>query len=170
MASSQPTPREDRLKNTSWGLVFQKLVGRGVFHVGDGSGYWMQLKTQQLAPATINVRLAAVRRLVYKAADTGLLSVPRLVAGIRRVKGIPQLCRRVGNWLTASEGEKLLSGFDPLSLRRRIPKSFGTPSVLKRGSTALDPRLLSLPEPCGFGRTKGSSQPQRRSDFSGASR
>jgi integrase len=78
--------------------------------------YRMQLETQQLAPATINVRLAAVRRLVYEAADTGLLS-SELVAGIRRVKGIPQLGRRVGNWLTASEGEKLLSCFDPLSLR-----------------------------------------------------
>ena len=49
--------------------------------------YRMQLETQQLAPATINVRLAAVRRLVYEAADTGLLS-SELVAGIRRVKGI----------------------------------------------------------------------------------
>ena len=47
--------------------------------------YRMQLETRQLAPATINVRLAAVRRLVYEAADTGLLS-SELVAGIRRVK------------------------------------------------------------------------------------
>jgi integrase len=78
--------------------------------------YRMQLETRQLAPATINVRLAAVRRLVYEAADTGLLS-SELVAGIRRVKGVPQLGRRVGNWLTASEGEKLLLGLDPLSLR-----------------------------------------------------
>ena len=71
-----------------------------------------QLESQQLAPATINVRLAVVRRLVYEAAYIGLLS-SELVAGIRRVKGIPQLGRRVGNWLTASEGEKLRSGFDP---------------------------------------------------------
>ena len=78
--------------------------------------YRTQLETQQFAAATINVRLAAVRRLVYEAADTGLLS-SELVAGIRRVKGVPQLGRRVGNWLTASEGEKLLLGFDPLTLR-----------------------------------------------------
>jgi hypothetical protein len=32
------------------------------------------------------------------------------------VKGVPQFGRRVGNWLTAAEGEKLLSGFDHLSL------------------------------------------------------
>ena len=74
--------------------------------------YRMELETQKLAPATINVRLAAVRRLVYEAADTGLLS-SELVAGIRRVKGVPQLGRRVGNWLTAAEGERLLSDYPP---------------------------------------------------------
>ena len=36
-------------------------------------------------PATINLRLAAVRRVAYEAADAGLLS-PELAAGIRRVK------------------------------------------------------------------------------------
>jgi hypothetical protein len=38
-------------------------------------------------------------------------------AGIRRVKGVPQLGRRVGNWLTAQEGEKLLWGVDHTTLR-----------------------------------------------------
>src|SRR6059036_2640422 len=52
----------------------------------------------------------------YEAADTGLLS-PELVAGIRRVKGVPQLGRRVGNWLSAAEGEHLLSGFSAHTLR-----------------------------------------------------
>ena len=36
--------------------------------------YRLELETRQLAPATINLRLAAVRRLAYEAADTGLLS------------------------------------------------------------------------------------------------
>ena len=69
--------------------------------------YRLQLEAKKLDAATINVRLAAVRRLAYEAADTGLLS-PELVVGIRRVKGVPHLGRRVGNWLTAGEGEKLL--------------------------------------------------------------
>lgn len=43
--------------------------------------YRLQLEGAQLAPATINVRLAAIRRLAYEAADSGLLS-PELVAGI----------------------------------------------------------------------------------------
>jgi integrase len=40
--------------------------------------------------------------------DCGLLS-PDLAAGIRRVKGVRRLGVRVGNWLTAEEGKKLLS-------------------------------------------------------------
>jgi coenzyme F420-reducing hydrogenase gamma subunit len=46
----------------------------------------LQLEARHLASSTINLRLAAVRRLAYEAADTGLLS-PELAAGIRRVKG-----------------------------------------------------------------------------------
>jgi hypothetical protein len=40
--------------------------------------------------ATINLRLAAVRRLAYEASDNGLLS-PALAARIRRVKGAERL-------------------------------------------------------------------------------
>jgi hypothetical protein len=36
--------------------------------------YRIHLETRQLAPGTVNVRLAAVRRLAYEAADAGLLS------------------------------------------------------------------------------------------------
>jgi site-specific recombinase XerD len=68
--------------------------------------YRIHLEGQQLAPGTINVRLAAVRRLAYEAADTGLLS-PELAAGIRRVKGSKKLGMRLGNWLTADEARTL---------------------------------------------------------------
>lgn len=61
--------------------------------------YRFFLEQNNLAPSTINVRLAAVRRLAYEAADTGLLS-PELAAGIRRVKGAKRLGVRIGNWLT----------------------------------------------------------------------
>lgn len=64
--------------------------------------YRIHLETRQLAPGTINVRLAAVRRLAYEAADSGLLS-PELAAGIRHVKGAKKLGVRLGNWLTAEE-------------------------------------------------------------------
>jgi hypothetical protein len=58
----------------------------------------LHLESLGLAAGTINQRLAAVRRLAYEAADSGLLS-PELAAGIRRVKGVKQLGCRVGNWL-----------------------------------------------------------------------
>jgi site-specific recombinase XerD len=80
--------------------------------------YRLQLEAKKLAASTINVRLAAVRRLAYEAADTGLPS-PELVAGIRRVKGVPQLGRRVGNWLSAAEGEQLLAGTRAETVRQK---------------------------------------------------
>src|SRR5258708_34542557 len=46
--------------------------------------YRSHLESGQLAPGTINLRLGAVRRLAYEAADCGLLR-PDLAAGIRRV-------------------------------------------------------------------------------------
>ena len=68
--------------------------------------YRMHLESRNLAPGTINMRLAAVRRLAYEAADAGLLS-PELAAGIRRVKGTKKLGIRLGNWLSASEARAL---------------------------------------------------------------
>ena len=69
--------------------------------------YRYELEARQLAPATINLRLAAVRRLAYEAADNGLLS-PDLAASIRRVKGAKKLGTRLGNWLTCAQGRRLL--------------------------------------------------------------
>ena len=68
--------------------------------------YRISLEQQQYAPSTINLRLAAVRRIAYEAADSGLLS-PELAAGIRRVKGVRRLGVRIGNWLTADQGKRL---------------------------------------------------------------
>jgi hypothetical protein len=45
--------------------------------------YRMHLESRQLAPGTINLRLGAVRRLAYEAADCGLLSSD-LAAGIAK--------------------------------------------------------------------------------------
>ena len=80
--------------------------------------YRIALEQKHYAPSTINLRLAAVRRLAYEASDSGLLS-PDLAAGIRRVKGLRRLGVRIGNWLTAEEGRRLLSGADNVTLRGR---------------------------------------------------
>ncbi len=80
--------------------------------------YRIELESRHLAAATINLRLAAVRRLAYEAADTGLLS-PELAAGIRRVKGAKRIGVRLGNWLTAERSRALLQAPDVLSLKGR---------------------------------------------------
>jgi site-specific recombinase XerD len=78
--------------------------------------YRFFLEQKNLAPSTINVRLAAVRRLAYEASDTGLLS-PELAAGIRRVNGAKRLGVRIGNWLTVEQSRTLLAQPEANSLR-----------------------------------------------------
>jgi integrase len=80
--------------------------------------YRIELESRHLAPATINLRLAAVRRLAYEAADTGILS-PELAAGIRRVKGAKRVGVRLGNWLTAEQSRALLRAPDAQRLKGR---------------------------------------------------
>src|SRR5580692_9596077 len=81
--------------------------------------YRFYLEERGLAPGTINVRMAAVRRLAYEAADSGLLS-PELAAGIHRVKGVRKLGSRLGNWLTAGEAAA------PCRCRRRMEPQRGS--------------------------------------------
>ncbi len=80
--------------------------------------YRIHLEQRHLAPTTINLRLAAVRRVAYEAADSGLLS-PELAAGIRRVKGVRRIGVRLGNWLTADQGRSLLLNTQGDSLRSK---------------------------------------------------
>src|SRR5437764_6203817 len=85
--------------------------------------YRSHLESRQLAPGTINLRLGAVRRLAYEAADCGLLSAD-LAAGIRRVKGVKKLGVRLGNWLTAEQGERLWQAPDKERLKGKRTEHF----------------------------------------------
>jgi hypothetical protein len=76
---------------------------------------WPSLSADGFTP-TINVRLAAMRRLAYEAADSGLLS-PELAAGIQRVKGAKKLGVRLGNWLTVDECRRLSRAPDEQTLK-----------------------------------------------------
>jgi len=78
--------------------------------------YRINLEQERYAASTINLRLAAVRRLAYEAADAGLLS-PDLAAGIRRVKEAKKHGVRLGNWLTSEQGKRLLAVFDRGTVR-----------------------------------------------------
>ena len=89
--------------------------------------YRISLEQRHYASTTINLRLAAVRRLAYEAADCGLLSAD-LAAGIRRVKGAKRLGIPVGNWLTAEQGKRLLLTADSMSLRGK--RDYATLAIL----------------------------------------
>src|SRR6201993_5186338 len=78
--------------------------------------YRSHLESRQLAPGTVNLRLGAIRRLAYEAADCGLLSAD-LATGIRRVKGVKKLGVRLGNWLTAEQGQRLCQAPDKERLK-----------------------------------------------------
>jgi hypothetical protein len=88
--------------------------------------YRIHLESRELAPGTVNVRLASVRRLAYEAADSGLLS-PELAAGIRRVKGAKRLGVRLGNRLTAEEARMLW---------QRSLRSFSSALLIMRSSSS----------------------------------
>ena len=97
------------------------------------------LENRQLAAGTINLRLGAVRRLAYEAADCGLLSAD-LAAGIRRVHGLRKLGVRLGNWLTADQAKALWQVPDTTRVKGKRDRA-----------------LLSLLLACGLRRRKATT-------------
>jgi site-specific recombinase XerD len=80
--------------------------------------YRLELESRNLSASTINLRLAAVRRLAFEAADTGLLS-PELAAGIQRVKGAKKVGVRLGNWMTVEQCKALLQAPNVTTVKGR---------------------------------------------------
>jgi integrase len=66
------------------------------------------LERLSLSAATINLHVSAILRLADESAESGWLS-PELAIGIRRVKGVKRLGRKVGNWLTRNQAQELIS-------------------------------------------------------------
>jgi site-specific recombinase XerD len=94
--------------------AFQKQSGSVMpaFTKAAVNAYRAALEARGLAPATINVRLSAIRRLVAEAADNGLTDAV-LAAGVARVKGVKRHGTRLGNWLSKDQAEALLAAPDP---------------------------------------------------------
>jgi site-specific recombinase XerD len=78
--------------------------------------YRSYLEGRLLAPGTVNLRLGAVRRVAYEAADSGLLS-SNLAAGTRRVRGVGILGVLLGNWLTVEQSIALCRASDGAKLK-----------------------------------------------------
>ena len=68
------------------------------------------------APATINQKLVAVRRLAIEAVDNNLLD-PAMLEGIRRIKGVPMEGVRTGNWITLDQAQMLINTPDITTLK-----------------------------------------------------
>jgi integrase len=70
--------------------------------------YRAQMIERELSPSTINVRLAAVRKLIGEARRNGILSGEQ-AAQMADIPNIRQQGTRLGNWLTREQARELLS-------------------------------------------------------------
>ena len=68
------------------------------------------------SPASINLKLSAIRKLAQEAADNGLID-PTTAGGIQRVKGVTAHGTRAGNWLTKQQAQELLLAPDTATLK-----------------------------------------------------
>ena len=80
--------------------------------------YRVVLEVKGLAPSSINVCLAAIRRFALEASDNGLLA-PEIASAISRVKGAKQSGVRLGQWLDAPQSEQLLRAPDASTIKGR---------------------------------------------------
>lgn len=69
-----------------------------------------------LKPASVNQRLAALKKLAHEAADREMIT-PSAMAAIDRVKGVSQRGQRAGNWLTTEQAQQLLNAPDASTLK-----------------------------------------------------
>ncbi len=132
--------------------------------------YRISLEQHNYASTTINLGLAAVRRLAYEAAVCGLLSAD-LAAGIRRVKGAKRLGAPVGNWLRA-EPYASSNGSPPrnscfarhLNQTGTQHEALSTSSAFERASAPTRILLFIRPKPRG----RQSLQPPHQTSASHA--
>src|ERR1039458_4070712 len=78
--------------------------------------YRAQMTAGGLSPSTINVRLAAVRKLIGEAKRNGILNGEQ-AAQMADIPNIPQQGTRLGNWLTREQAKELLTVPDRTTLK-----------------------------------------------------
>jgi len=78
---------------------------------------WLEtLKSRGLSSSTINQRLAVIRKMARETAYSG--AVPyEVVLGIEKTRGVKQLGRRLGNWLTTEQAQALINTPDIKKLK-----------------------------------------------------
>jgi site-specific recombinase XerD len=78
--------------------------------------YKAVLQEKGLSPASINLRMSAIRKLAQEAADNGLVD-QNMANGIARVRGVKSQGVRAGNWLTKEQAQALLETPDITKLK-----------------------------------------------------
>jgi integrase len=100
-------------------------AGRPPFIRATVQKYRAYLEARPLAPASINQRLSALRKLAREATYNGLLD-PAAAQGIRDVRGAKIEGTRTGNWLTKRQAEALINSPDPATLKGRRDRAMLT--------------------------------------------
>lgn len=86
--------------------------GRPPFTRATVQAWRAALEAKGLAPASVNQKLSAVRKLAAEASYNGMLD-PATAQTIRDIRGAEQHGVRTGNWLTKRQAEMLLAAPDP---------------------------------------------------------
>lgn len=68
------------------------------------------------SPASINLKMSALRKLAQEASDNGLLD-QTIANGISHIKGVTAHGVRIGNWLTKQKAQELLTSPDIKTLK-----------------------------------------------------
>lgn len=93
---------------------FLRWLGTRPFDVAAVREYAAELRRDK-SSATVNLRLAAVRRLAEFSAEAGLID-HNTALRINRVGGIKKKGVRTGNWLTAEQAQAILDSLDRSTL------------------------------------------------------
>ena len=138
---SLASPHSRRAYHRALGEFFawypSKASGEGFTRAVLGR-YRSHLIDRGLSAASVNLALAALRKLASEAAAHGGLS-PLIAAGIRGVPGARRSGTRTGNWLTLEQASRLLAAPDPgtrKGLRDRVLLGLLVGCGLRRGELA----------------------------------
>ena len=109
------------------------------------------LEARGLAPSSINVKLAAIRKLAAEAAANGLLDL-ETAQTIQGVKGAALKGARMGNWLSLTQAQELLDAPDGSTLKGKRDVAMLAVLLgagLRRGEAALTVEHTSSGMPVG---------------------
>ena len=138
---SLPSPHSRRAYGRALGEFFawypSNAPGEG-FTRATLQRYRSHLQQRELSAASINLVLAALRKLAAEASANGLVD-PSTASAIASVPGARRSGTRSGNWLTLEQARRLLAVPDPATkkgLRDRVLLGFLVGCGLRRGELA----------------------------------